>query len=435
MRSQALRQCCSALAVLWFAAAPSRLLAQADLKAVIERLERLEQQNRELMQEVRALRNELASARAPERIEVLENRVEEHAQTKVEAAAKLPVRLTGMVLFNAFMNTRHSGVSDNPTIASLDAGPRSAGGSMRQSIIGLDFRGPEVMNGRVSGNINMDLFAGSSAPLNQIMRLRTASLQIDWARTTLLAGIEKPIFSPRDPTSLAQVGVSPLTAAGNPWLWIPQLRVEQRFDFGEETALRAQIGVVQTSEAGAAIPAAFASTLERARPALEGRFQFRHRRLEIAPGFHTATTHVAGTSVPSRVASVDWFFAPFSKLEFTGLAYTGSNFASVGTLRQGFTILAPREVIAVRSRGGWAQIALLPTSRLSFHIYAGQQDDHNRDLRDRGFSRNLAFAGNVMYQVSSNVRIAFESSQVRTTYLPGGVRRNNHYDLALAYLF
>ena len=441
MRSRALRPCASILIVLWFAAAPSRLRAQADLQAVVERLERLEKQNQELLQEVRALRAALAAPKetqqAPveERVEVLEQRVEEQAQSKVEAANKLPVRLTGMVLFNAFHNGRQAGGVDSPTLAALEPGGRTAGGSMRQSIVGLDFHGFDWAGARVSGDIGMDFFAGTGGPLNQQVRLRTATLQIAWRRTTLSAGIEKPIFSPRDPTSLAYVAVSPLTNSGNPWLWLPQAKIEQRFDFGDETGLRAAVGVMQTNEAGALVPAPFAPTLERARPALQGRFEFRHKRLEIAPGFHASTTHVAGTSVPSRLASVDWFFAPWRKVEFTGLAYQGSNIANMGTLRQGFTILGNGDAIPIRSRGGWAQVALLPTSRLSFHLYTGQQDDHNRDLRDRGTARNLTYAGNVMYRFGSNFLFSFERSHVRTTYLPGGLRRNTHYDLAFAYLF
>ena len=65
------------------------------------------------------------------------------------------------------------------------------------------------------------------------MRLRTAAISLDWKNTSLLFGQDKPIISPRDPTSLAQVGVSPLTGAGNLWLWQPQIRLEQRFSLGE----------------------------------------------------------------------------------------------------------------------------------------------------------------------------------------------------------
>jgi hypothetical protein len=37
--------------------------------------------------------------------------------------------------------------------------------------------------------------------------------------------------------------------------------------------------------------------------------------------------------------------------------------------------------------------------------------------------------------VAPNVLMGLEASQLRTMYLGQGVRINNHYDLALAYLF
>ena len=74
------------------------------------------------MQEVQALRQQLAitdgarsdrpknvrrrsrARRQEERLEVLEQRTQDLAQTKVEASQRLPISLTGMLLFNAFWN-------------------------------------------------------------------------------------------------------------------------------------------------------------------------------------------------------------------------------------------------------------------------------------------------------------------------------------------
>jgi hypothetical protein len=58
-----------------------------------------------------------------------------------------------------------------------------------------------------------------------------------------MIGQDKPLISPRDPDSLAQVGLSPLTAAGNPWLWKPQVRFEHRFELGRDGGVVAQLSV------------------------------------------------------------------------------------------------------------------------------------------------------------------------------------------------
>jgi hypothetical protein len=286
----------------------------------------------------------------------------------------------------------------------------------------------------------MDFFSGTP-PLNQTFRLRTGSIEIDWATRSVLAGVEKPIFNPREPSSLAQVGVSPLTGAGNLWLWMPQVRFEQDLRLGSSSGVHARMGVVQTSEVGPYAGSNPVGAVEGVRPGLEGRFEFFHklddeRRVELAPGFHISTTHAGGFSIPSRVFSVDWSFRPVGPLEFTGAFYRGQNVALLGTglIRQGFSVYNGLAE-AIDSQGGWAQLTIHAARRLDFHVFSGQQDDRNSDLTAGAIGKNLLFGGNVYYRIAPNVLVGWEASQVRTSYLGQGTRINNHYDLALGYLF
>lgn len=435
---------------------------KSEFQQILERLDRLETENRGLVAEVRALREDLAASRAKapapspssvpeepdesaipieERLSTAEHRIEEQAQTKVESSQRLPVTLTGMVLFNAFMNGKNSADQQYPAVAALDRGAMSAGGSMRQSVLGLRFQGPEVFGGgKVSGSIYMDLFGGTSSSLNHLLRLRVASVQVDWKSRSILFGQEKPIVAPREPNSLAQLGVSPLTGAGNLWLWGPQIKFEQRFEFSDHTGVNAQLGVYQTSEPTSNTPADYLSTIARARPALEGRFEFSHhfaegRKIEIAPGFHVSKTHVLGQSIPSDLFTLDWSIQPIQKVEFTGAFFDGSNAAGIGGLRQGFTILAYNRAVGVETAGGWAQLSLIASKRLSFNAYGGQESNRAKDLLAGGITRNQSFAANLIYHIGQNILAGLEASQVRTTYLGSGTRLNNHYDLGLAYLF
>ncbi len=434
----------------------------ADLQQILQRLDRLEQQNRELLDKVHTLEQELAAAReasptasaAPtptleDRIAVQENRVEELSQTKVEASSRFPIRVTGMALFNTFLNSRTSGDTEYPTTAA-PYGVSSAGATLRQTTIGLEYAGSQTVGGgKVRGSLFIDFFGGSLRALDQTVRLRTAIIGVDWASRSVEVGIEKPLISPRDPSSLAQVGVSPLTGAGNLWLWIPQIRVEQKLKLGERTALRAQIAAVQTSEdlpsnsgaiSGYAADAAPSPPYEGRRPGIEGRLEFSHgegRRIEIAPAFHRSVTHVAGTSAPSNIFSLDWLARPASPIEFTGAFFTGQNVAVLGTgaYRQGFTIPRSGYVEPVHSRGGWAQVTLHATPRLSFHIFSGQQDDRNSDLVPGSIGKNLVYGANFFYRLAPNVQATFETTQTRTNYVGRASLLNNHYDLGLAYLF
>jgi len=413
------------------------------LEEIVARLDRLEKENAALREEVQSLKERLAPAEfVEERLAIQERRTEEQAQTKVEASQRFPVRLTGMAVFNSYYNSRLNGGSDNPAIASLTAGNNRGGGTFRQSVAGLLFDGPQtIWNGKVNGSLYMDFAGGGITPLSLTPRIRTGTISVDWARRTFLAGQEKPVFSPRDPKSIAQIAISPLTGAGNLWLWVPQVRYEERVRFGEGFQLRAELGLVQTTETGAQVPQAFATTLERFRPGIEGRFEISRdigpARIEIAPGFHRSTTHVAATSVPSDLLSVDWLIAPVPAIEWTGFFFSGKNVAKFGTggIRQGFNVDAPGQATPIHSQGGWTQLRWRALPTLDFHFMAGQHDDRDADLRPGNIGRNQAVGGNFFYRIAPNVIFSFEAMQVRTNYLGTGNRLNNHYDLSVAYLF
>lgn len=424
------------------------------MQRILERLDRLEQANRQLSEEVHALRTELAayqakppgetqSASAPveEQVAVHEQRIEELAQTKVEASQKFPIRVTGMALVNAFLNSRHTTGADNPTAAALYAGRAAGGATIRQTIIGLDYRGPQSLWGaKVSGSVYMDFFGGSGEPYEEAFRIRTARINFDWNSRSIMVGQETPLISPRAPNSLARVGLSPLTGAGNLWAWQPQVRFEQRFPWGERTGVRAQIALSEASDESTSISGQYATLPSTSRPAIEGRLELSHRidderRIQVAPGFHYSSTHVAGNSIPSNIFSFDAFVNPWRKLEFTGMFFAGRNVSMFATPTPGYVYGWPYGGRAVRAHGGWGQASFLATERLSFNLFGGSFAPRYADLWSGSVGVNSSWAANVMYRLAPNVIVALEGLQLRTDYVRTGTRLNNHYDLAVAYLF
>jgi hypothetical protein len=434
---------------------PALVSAQTppDLTGMVDRLDRLERENRAMADEIKTLRAELTAARgqpgavpadAPtldEKVEIQGQRIEEQSQTKVEAAQRFPVTLTGTVLVNGFVNSRQNGGTDDPTAASAGIGTDRAGATMRQTILGLEFHGPQTfLGGNLHGSVFMDFYQGA-APLQEWIRLRTGAIQVDWATRSIKVGIDKPIFSPRDPDSLAQVGVSPLTGTGNLWLWMPQLRLQQDLAFGASSGLRARVGVVETHEANPYLAAPSTVKIEAVRPGLEGRLEAYHkfddtRRLEFAAGFHTSTTHAAGYSIPSNLVSLDWFFNPWRRLEFSGAFFSGQNVANLGTgaINQGYYV-TNYYAEAVDTKGGWGQFTIHTLPRLDLHLFTGQQDYQTSELRAGSVNRNFLYGGNLFFHVAPNVIVGPEITQIRTFYLGLGNRIDNHYDLAIAYLF
>ena len=429
------------LFLLW----PCVLIAQQDtasIDRILERLDKLEQENARLREEVRELRDKL-DVTVRERLDVQESRIEEQAQTKVEASQRFPLRVTGMALFNTFWGGRNSGAQDIALSASSSSGPAVAGATLRQTVLGVQFDGPVTFaGGRVHGLLFADFFSGLSEtnPIGNTARIRTGSIEIDWKRRSLLFGQEKPIFAPREPNSLAVVGLSPLTGAGNLWRWHPQFRYEERIPFSDSTQLAAQIGIFQTQEDLTQLPPQIAQTIARKRPGLQGRFELAHefdedRRFEFAPGFHASTTHTGTLSIPSRVFSLDWFVNPFRKLEVKGAFFNGRNLAHFGALRQSISLLPDGSIVGVRSRGGWGQLTVLATDRITWNLFGGIHDDRDSDLRTGNIGQNRAGASNLMFRLAPNIIFSLEAMQVRTRYLGSGRRINNRYDLAVAYQF
>lgn len=456
-----------------FFSAIAQAQSTPEMREVLDRLQKIEQSNRELMGEVRSLREQLAlvrggssvvalgastpasassnvSAPIADEVSIDKARIEEMAQTKVETSQKLPLRVTGMALFNAYGNSRYNNGADNTVTASLLPGDATQGGTLRQTVLGIQYESTKsVFGAKITGSLFTDFFAGTGDSLNHILRLRTANVTLDWGSTSLMIGQDKPIISPRDPNSYAQVAVSPLTGSGNLWLWQPQARFEQRFRFGTDSGLRAQVGVFQTRQLGEEgngynpyVPPPvgnFVIPQERPDPGIEARFEFWHRfgehtKIEIAPGFHANQSRVGNTNTPTQIYTVDWLIKPVEHFELSGFYYTGQNIANLGALPQGF-LFASGGTHVVHSTGGWAQIRVPVTQRLAFDFYGGTQDDRNHDLAAGFIGSNRAYFANAQYRIAPNVILSLEGGQVRTQYLGTWTRLNNHYDLAIAYLF
>jgi hypothetical protein len=451
-------------AVLLFAQeqkAPENVDSREAMQRIQQRLDALEQENRQLLQEVRDLRKDLDSSRgaaAPlastgaqpepnaavppvdDRVAVVEARTAEQAQSKVEASQKFPISLNGMLLFNVFSNSH---LPSNPGATyELLSGPSSAGATVAQSLLGLNFQGPQLPGGgHVNGSLTMDFYGAympSGSPQTQpnLFRIREADLSFDWKNRTISVGQYKPLIAPLSPSSLAEVAIPPLSGAGNLWLWVPQVRYEERIHLNANNGITAQGALLQTNEQYAAVPAEYSNSLAGSRPALEGRFAFWHkfddiRKFEIGSGFHVSSTHVDGATVPSRIASLDWSITPLSKLQFTGTFYHGQNVASLGSLGNGFTFGRYDTVHAVHTSAGWAQVSLPVTKRLTFNVFGGLEDDSG----GTGVVRNWTYASNAMYHLGPNVVVSFEALQMRAKYMSGSHLVVDHYDLGVAYLF
>ncbi len=167
--------------------------------------------------------------------QLLNSKLDDQYQTKVESASKYRVRLSGIVLMNLFSNRGTTDIQDFPSyVTGPNVGNGDFGATLRQSEIGLEVFGPTLAGAKTSGKVQADFAGGFSNTWNGvssgIFRLRIASARLDWEHTSILVGQDNLFLSPNSPTSFASLAVPALNYAGNLWSWTPQVMVEHRFE-------------------------------------------------------------------------------------------------------------------------------------------------------------------------------------------------------------
>ena len=377
--------------------------------------------------------------------QLLSGKVDEQYQTKVESASKYRVRLSGVVLFNLFSNQGRVDNIDVPTLAYRPGDSSgSFGGTLRQSIFGFEVFGPEVMGARTSGNVNFDVGGGfpniSNGVNSGLVRLRTATMRLDWKNTDFVVGQDQLFFAPNSPTSFASLIVPALAYSGNLWAWTPQMRAEHRITLSENSTLTLQGGILdnltgdppyyedytwyRTPQAG-----------ERARqPAYAGRVAYSHplfgHTFTIGTaGYYSRENYGYGREVNGYAALADWSLPLNHWFSLSGSFYRGQAIGGLGggigrsVLYSGPVLDPTSSVLPLNTVGGWAQLKYRATSTLEFNAAFGQDNPFASDVRafpnaqsyaDPTLTRNQGMFANVIYRPRSDLLFSLEYRRLKT---------------------
>lgn len=400
--------------------------------------------------------------------DLLNARVEEQRQTKVESGSKFRLKLSGLALFNAF-DTR--GSVDNLDVPSI-AVPRLAGfpagglgATVRQSIIGLTGIGPELFGARTSADLQMSFYgglpSGYTATTSGIANLRILRVRFDWENTSAIAGLDYPFFSPNLPTTYTSVAVSGFAGAGNLWAYTPTIRVEHRFG-GAGTPFKVEAGVLDpsaninfTANNNLRVPG---STESSHLPTYAFRVSY-NRKSEERP----ASFGVSGVSSPQEyfggyrqdgwAAITDWKFGLLPHTEVSGQFFTGRGIDGFGGLPENpypiQNVVAYNAVVAplladVGVIGGWSQLKYRVNARNEFNVAAGTGDRKSAALRQilsMNFvpalipARNEMIFANYIFRPRSDLLFSAEYRRIRTYEVAGAPDRAGQVGLAVGFLF
>ncbi len=406
-----------------------------------------------------------------ERQQATEAAVRLHDQSKVESSSKYPVRLTGLVLFNSFLNR---GVPDNTDLPAFALKGTSASGNgdmgvgMRQTILGVEGDGPRVAGARTSANVSLDFFSsvsytsyGTSAG---VVRMRTGSIDFDWANDSLQVGMVAPLISPRSPDSFATVAEPSLAGAGNLWTWSPELRYTHRFPVQGGDRLQFEFGLWDPPAAGYNANQLFrtSSPGELAQqPAYESRLSYGatgDRGLQVGlggyynrqayPGYqgYPGTEHI-----DSWAGTADWRIPLGHWFEIEGEGYRGRSIAGLGggvykdvvagtSPISGTAVLHPLNAI-----GGWTQFKTRFTSSLESNFSMGLDNGFASDFHAVVMSptasatqlraRNRMVVGNLIFRPKTYIILSPEYRRIWSWPINSASSKLDIYTLSIGYQF
>ena len=403
--------------------------------------------------------------------DILNARVDEQRQTKVESSSRFRLKLSGIALFNAFADYGQVDNVDVPGIAVPNFSGYSngsAGASIRQSIIGLNGIGPTVFGARTSADLQMDFFgglpSGYGATGSGVAELRLARIRFDWKNTSVVSGLDYPFFSPNLPTTYMSVVVPGFASAGNLWNWTPTVRVEQRFR-GAFSPFKVEAGFLDpssatyytslTSNANQKLPSPTENSRQptyAVRLSASTKSEDRPASIGIS-GVYSPQRFLYGYQVTGWAGTVDWKFPLLPRTELSGEFFTGEGLDGFGGLP--LSPLRPADALqyaAVTAPalanlgviGGWSQFKVKVDARNEFNVAAGTGGRNSTGLRDAAVTdsfltsvpaRNQMLFANYVFKPRSDLLFSAEYRRLRTYELSGSPNTAGQIGLAIGFLF
>ncbi len=402
-----------------------------------------------------------------EQQQTTEAQVKLHDQTKVESSSKYPLHVTGLVLFNSFVNI---GIVDNIDLpeAALSnqnntTGNGSAGATFRQTILGLQGYGPKIAGARSSASVDLDFFGGlaysSYATSAGTVRMRTASINLDWTNDSIQAGLVMPLISPLSPSSYAMVAEPALAGAGNLWTWAPQLRYAHQIPLQSGRRLQLEFGLWDPPTAGYSTNELFRtpSPSEASKqPGYESRVSYgtfagEHPFQIGLSGYYSRQSYPGDQSVDSWAATTDWRVPLGDSFEVSGEGYRGRALGGLGggaykdVLFGLYSSTGLNAYRGLNSIGGWTQFKVRFNQSLEANASIGLDDGYASDFHEFVFpptasstllrARNKMVVGNLIFRPKTYLILSPEYRRIWTWPIYGTVSTANIFTLSAGYQF
>jgi len=393
---------------------------------------------------------------------VTDSRLATLYQSKVESGSKYRVRLSGLALFNTFVNRGTVNTTSVPNLA-LPTPEGQAGGSIggtfRQTLFTLQAFGPEVGGAKTSAAVTFDFYGGFTRTLDGyvlgIAHLRTADIGFEWEKWSLHFMQDKPFISPLSPTTLAAIGTPEFAYSGDLWTWTPQIVAERSWEISERVKPHLQFGVLDPFNGEA--PTNFylrqpeAGELSRT-PGIAGRqsldFPMAGQIATIGGGGYFARQNYGYNRVlEAWAATLDWNLPFGERWALSGELHRGRGLGGMwGAIGTSVVYTAPENnqyarVIGVNTVGGWTQLKFKPAEKWEINSAFGEESPfaadvlQNADPMYQPVLRNWTTMVNVIERPRSNLLLSLEYRHLNTVLFGGQTKTAEHINLGVGMAF
>jgi hypothetical protein len=417
-------------------------------------------------EEVASLHTEVDKLR--EQVDLQQSEIAVHEQTKVETQSKFPLKLTGLILMNTFANTSGVDVAQSPALATGGSG--STGLSLRQTVLGLDARGPHVFGATSTADMRVDFFGGVDQSGDGagygagggFARLRTAHVEVEWDRTRAFVEMDRPIVNPNSPTSLTAIAQPALAWSGNLWNWLPQAGAEHSFALAGSSRFKMQAAIADipdpanpgSSNSGSGFTALPVTSLaENSRwPGSEARIAYARgdeaSGPEVGVGGYFSPHSNAEIRFDAWAATIDYRIPLSSKFEVSGNVYRGAGLGGLGggafkdyvySELGEYSFSRPLDDV-----GGWTQLKARAGERLEFNTAYGLDNLFAGQLRPylslnsnvyQNLARNSTVFTNAIFSPTAYTLFSFEFRRIDSSPALGQHSIADVYGVAAGYRF
>jgi hypothetical protein len=277
--------------------------------------------------------------------------------------------------------------------------------------------------------------------------------RVEWPNRAIAVAVDRPLFSPWQPTSWVTVAQPALAWSGNLWTWSPQFSFRQN-DFPLRHS-NIELGLIFPAAPYAWIAgqAGAANASEKSRqPGYQARvgstLSWRDHPLNFgASGYYSRQAYNYDHHVDAWAGAGDWSLDLSHAFQWSGGIYRGRGIGGLGggAFKDYVSTASTDSLRGMDAAGGWTQARFTISSSLELNVSTGLDNAFAHELRGSDqaaalnyyatLARNETVIANMIYRPRSYLLFSTEFRQIDSRPVTGNSSQDRVLGIATGYIF